>query len=48
MLFKGIITNNMTQKNYLINHPAVSKLQRVEISKSMAIPLDPVAQIPGF
>jgi hypothetical protein len=48
MLFKGIITNNMTQRNYLINHPAVGKLERVEISKSMAIPLDPVAQIPGF
>ncbi len=41
LLTKGIVANNMLERNYLINNAKASKLDRLDLSGSFAPGADP-------
>jgi hypothetical protein len=48
LLTKGIIANNMLERNFLINNAKASKLDRLEVSGSFAPGADPALAVQGF
>jgi hypothetical protein len=38
----------MVEKNYLINNPKASKLERLEVSSSVSLTQDPKIAVSGF
>lgn len=45
LLTKGIIANQMLERNFLINNAKASKLDRLEVSGSFAAGADPSAAV---
>jgi hypothetical protein len=47
-LTKGLIANQMHEKNFLINNHKASKLETIEVAHSFAANTDPSVAVSGF
>jgi hypothetical protein len=48
LLTRGLIVNNMVERNFLINNAKASRLDRLEVSSSFAPGADPGIAVNGF
>jgi hypothetical protein len=47
-LTKGLICNDMKEKNFLVNNPKSKSLDRLEVSSSFSLLQDPSVAVSGF